>query len=174
MKKYLITLVLFALASTSLSVNAQSKTKLAHINSQELLEAMPATDSARAQLEKIAREHEAVLEEMYVEYQTKASALGSAMEAGNLSDLALASKQSELKDIENRITTFEQTARQDIEKKQVELFTPVQEAAMNAVNLVAEENGITYVFDTSMGTLVYMSPDALNILPLVKAKLGVE
>lgn len=174
MKKYLITLVLFALVSATVSVNAQAKVKLGHINSQELLEAMPATDSARAQLEKVARDHEAVLEEMYVEYQTKAAALAEAAGAGQLSDLALASKQSELKDIENRIGTFEQTARQDLEKMQVELFTPVQEAAMNAVNEVAEENGFTYIFETAMGTLVYMSPESVDILPLVKAKLGIE
>jgi outer membrane protein len=174
MKKYLISLMLVAFAFASVSVNAQSKIKLGHINSQELLEAMPATDSAQAKLEKIARDHEAVLQEMYVEYQTKVSAFNSALEAGEMSDLKMASKQAEIKDIETRIQTFEQTARQDLEQKRVELFTPVQETALNAVNEVAEENGFTYIFDTAMGALVYMSPDSQDIMPLVKTKLGLE
>ena len=62
----------------------------------------------------------------------------------------------------------------DLQKKRVELFTPVQEAALNAVNEVAEENGFTYIFDTGMGSVVYTSPDSQDILALVKKKLGLE
>jgi len=50
----------------------------------------------------------------------------------------------------------------------------VQEAALNAVNDVAEENGFTYIFDAGMGALVYTSPDSQDILPLVKTKLGLQ
>ena len=53
MKKYLIFLLISAVI-LSLSVNAQDKLKIGHINSQELLAAMPASDSAQKKLEKIA------------------------------------------------------------------------------------------------------------------------
>jgi outer membrane protein len=96
------------------------------------------------------------------------------MEAGTMSDLARATKEAELEDLQNRISTFEQTAQQDLQQKRVELFTPVQETALNAVNEVAEENGYTYILDTGMGSVVYTSPDSKDILPLVKAKLGLQ
>ncbi|MGD2035385.1 MAG: OmpH family outer membrane protein, partial [Bacteroidales bacterium] len=67
MKKYLIVLLVSAVI-LSLSVSAQDKLKIGHINSQELLAAMPASDSAQKKLEKIAKEHELVLEEMSVEF----------------------------------------------------------------------------------------------------------
>lgn len=173
MKKYLVFLLISAVI-LSLSVNAQDKLKIGHINSQELLAAMPASDSAQKKLEKIAREHELVLEEMSVEFNKKFEAYRKAMEAGTMSDLARATKEAELEDLQNRISTFEQTAQQDIQQKRIELFTPVQEAALNAVNEVAEENGFTYILDTGMGSVVYASPDSRDILQLVKTKLGLK
>jgi outer membrane protein len=174
MKKYLISFLIPVLLGSTIVVNAQNKLKLGHINSQELLESMPATDSAQKQLERIARDHEAVLEEMSVEFNKKFEAYRVASEAGTLSDLAKASKEAELQDMQTRIQTFEQTAQQDLQKKRSELFTPVQDTALKAVNAVAEENGFTYIFDTGMGAVVYTSPDSQDILPLVKTKLGLK
>ena len=135
---------------------------------------MPASDSAQSKLEKIAQDHEAVLEEMTVEFNKKLEAYKKALEAGTLSDLARASKEAELEDLQNRIQVFEQTAQQDLQQKRVEFFTPVQESALNAVNAVAAENGFTYIFDTGMGGVVYTSPESEDILPLVKQKLGLQ
>jgi len=119
MKKYLISLLLVVIASTTMVVNAQGKLKIGHINSQELLEAMPASDSAQAELEKVAMDHEAVLEEMSVEFNKKFETYRVAMEEGSLSDLAQASKEAELQDMQTRIQTFEQTAQQDLQQKRI-------------------------------------------------------
>ncbi len=173
MKKYLIVILVSAVIF-SLSVSAQDKLKIGHINSQELLAAMPESDSAQKKLEKIAKEHELVLEEMSVEFNKKFEAYRKAMDAGTLSDLARATKEAELEDLQNRIGTFEQTAQQDLQQKRVEFFTPVQEAALSAVNEVAEEQGYTYILDTGVGVVVYSSPDSKDILDLVKTKLGLK
>jgi len=174
MKNYLKLPFLLVFLFSALVLNAQQKLKLGHINSQELLSSMPASDSAQSQLEKIAADHEAILEEMTVEFNKKFEAYKQAVGAGTLSDLARATKEAELEDLQNRIQVFEQTAQQDLQQKRSELFTPVQEAALNAVNAVAEENGFTYIFDSGMGGLVYTSPDSEDILPLVKQKLGLK
>ena len=173
MKKYLVVLLISAVI-LSLSVSAQEKLKLGHINSQELLAAMPESDSAQKKLEQIAKDHELVLEEMSVEFNKKFEAYRKAMDEGTLSDLARAAKEGELEEMQNRIAVFEQTAQQDLQQKRMELFTPVQEKALNAVNEVAEENGFTYILDTGMGSVVYASPDSQDILQLVKDKLGLQ
>jgi outer membrane protein len=90
------------------------------------------------------------------------------------SELAKASKEAELQDMQNRIQTFEQTAQQDIQQKRVELFKPIQDKALKAVSAVAEENGFTYILDKGTGAIVYESSDAQDILPLVKKKLGLQ
>ncbi len=174
MKKFVKPLLLIAFAFSTIVLSAQQKLKLGHIDSQELLSLMPASDSAQKKLESIANDHQAVLEEMSVEFNRKYEAYRKALEAGTLSDLARATKEAELEDLQNRIQVFEQTAQQDLQKKRVELFTPVQETALNAVNAVAQENGFTYIFDTAMGGIVYNSPDSQDILPLVKLKLGLK
>lgn len=170
MRKYIISIFLVVMAFSA--INAQQKLKVGHINSQELLALMPESDSAQKKLEKLANEHQLVLEEMSVEFNKKFEAYRLKMDEGSLSDLARASKEAELEDLQTRIQQFEQTAQQDLQQKRVEIFTPVQEKALNAVNEVAEENGFTYIFDTGMGALVYTSPDSQDILPLVKTKLG--
>jgi outer membrane protein len=174
MRKYLRLYFLIATVFCVAMVSGQQKLKIGHINSQELLAAMPASDSAQKKLEKIANEHEAILDEMTVEFNKKLDTYRKALDAGTLSDLAKSTKEGELQDLQNRIQTFQQTAQDDLQQKRVELFQPVQDAALKAVNTVAEENGFTYIFDTGMGAVVYSSPDAIDILPLVKAKLGLK
>lgn len=174
MKRYSIFFLVLTFLFSMQFVNGQQKLKIGHINSQELLASMPESDSAQKKLEAIAKEHEAILEEMTVEFNKKFEAYRKASEAGTLSDLARATKETELQDLQGRIQTFEQTAQQDLQQKRVELFTPVQDAALKAVNAVAEENGFTYIFDTGMGAVVYSSPDAIDILPMVKTKLGLK
>ena len=162
-----LVLVLFALTMV-VGVNAQNK--IGHINSQELLAAMPETDSAQKQLEKVAMDHDLALEEMSVEFNKKLEDLNSNYDT--MSDLVKASKEAELQDLQKRIQAFQQTAEQDLQRKRMELFQPIQEKAVSAVNEVAKEQGFTYVLDAGTGVVVYMGDDAQDILPLVKTKLG--
>ena len=46
------------------------------------------------------------------------------------------------------------------------------EKARKAISEVAEENGYTYIFDAGVGILLYYDKGD-NILPLVRAKLGI-
>jgi outer membrane protein len=131
-----IFVILFT-ASLGLTVNAQSK--IGHINSQELLAAMPETDSAQKKLEKVAMEHDLALEEMTVEFNRKLDEFNTNYES--MSDLVRASKEAELQDLQKRVQAFQQTAEQDLQRKRMELFQPIQEKALNAVNEVAKDNG---------------------------------
>jgi outer membrane protein len=172
MKKYFLTLLIVGFGITSLSVQAQKAMKIGHINSQELLASMPESDSAQKKLEKIAKEHQGILEEMNVELNKKYEAYRTV--SNTLSELAKATKEAEMEDLQTRIQTFEQTAQQDIQQKRTELFQPVQNKALKAVKEVAEENGFTYILDSGAGVVVYEGPDAQDILPLVKKKLGLQ
>jgi outer membrane protein len=173
MKKYISLLFVASIVFIGLNASAQSKAqKIGHINSQELLAAMPESDSAQKKIEAYAKEHESVIEEMTVEYNKKVEALTKIYET--LSDLAKASKEAELQDFQNRIQTFQQNAQEDLQRKRSELFKPIQEKALAAVNAIASENGFAYILDSGVGTVVYQGPDAQDILPLVKKKLGLQ
>ena len=47
----------------------------------------------------------------------------------------------------------------------------MKQKARNAINEVAEEGKYTYIFDKSMGTLLY-AEESENIISKVKKKLG--
>jgi len=171
MKKYLICFLTFAVISFG-AANAQKTQKIGHINSQELLMAMPESDSAQKKIEQLAKEHENVLEEMTVEYNKKLEVLNKSY--ATLSDLAKASKEAELQDLQTRIQTFQQSAQEDLQRKRMDLFKPIQDKALKAVNDVAAENGFTYILDSGVGAVVYEGSDAQDILPLVKKKIGLQ
>ncbi|MBN2669717.1 MAG: OmpH family outer membrane protein [Bacteroidales bacterium] len=165
--------VLFFIAlAVTLSSFAQTKQKFGHINSNDLLMAMPdnkqASDALKAhskELENQLMAMQAELEQKYNDYLTKKD---------SLSPLIQKTKESELNDLNMRIQSFQQTAQQDLQQKEAELMQPIIEKARNAIREVSKEKEYTYVFDTSTGALVFWPEESDDILPLVKAKLGIQ
>jgi outer membrane protein len=74
--------------------------------------------------------------------------------------------------MQQRIANFEQVAQQDLQQQQQTLIQPVLEKANNAIKEVAEENDFVYIFDVSRGNPVFFSDKSIDILPLVRTKLG--
>jgi outer membrane protein len=148
-------------------VNAQ---KFGHINSQELLASMPESDSAQTAIEKMAGDFELQLEEMQVELNKKYD--DYLTNRDKYTDLIRQTKESEIADMNDRIQQFQAIAQQELETQRNELLRPILEKANNAVKTVAEENGFIYVFDLSLGNPIYFSDESIDILPMVKEKLG--
>lgn len=153
-------------------LKAQEQIKLGHINSQELFDAMPEKDTAQKKLEAVAKQFESTLEELQVEYNKKLD--NYQQNVSTMSDLIRTTKENELQDLLQRIQQFQVQAEQDLARQRSELFLPVQEKAMKAINEVAEENGFTYVFDMSVGVVLFAGENTEDILPMVKKKLGLE
>jgi outer membrane protein len=77
----------------------------------------------------------------------------------------------EISDLERRIQEFQQQAQEEIGKKEQEVLTPIIDKARKAIDEVAVEKGYTYVFDASLGVLLY-AKDSEDVMADVKAKLG--
>lgn len=170
MKKIAISFSL-AVMLTVAGINAQTL-KLGHINSQELLQSMPESDSAQLKLEEYATKLENDMERMQVEFNNKYEDYIN--NAETYSELIRQTKESELGDLQNRIQQFQSIAQEDLAQRRTELFQPIQKKAKKAIEEVAAENGFTYVFDSGIGTIVYAADNSEDILPLVKIKLGLE
>lgn len=146
--------------------------KFGHINSNELMEVMPQKDSAMAVLEKEFKEMEGILEDMQVELNKKYQSYLEAQPT--LSDIAKRTKEQELQELQQRIQAYQQTAQQDLQKREMELVQPLMEAAKKAIEDVAKENGFIYVFDSGAGVVLYHSEKSTDIMPLVKKKLNIQ
>jgi outer membrane protein len=73
-----------------------------------------------------------------------------------------------------RLQNYSQTAQQDLQQQGMMVMQPVMEKARGAIEEVAKEYGLIYVFDISAGNPVYTSEESLDMVPLVKAKLGIQ
>jgi len=164
-----ITLLVFVLLGFNLS--AQTKIKLAHVNSNDLIMLMPGIDSIQKSIEDYGKLLQDELKAMYAEYEKKAIEFQE--KGAFLSDAMRKTKEQEIRDLENRIRTFQEQAQEDLQTKEQELFKPIVDKAKAAIADVAKEQGYTYVFDTALGVLLY-SDDSDNIIELVKKKLGIK
>ena len=170
MKKSLV-LLLVAMFAFGTAAFAQKTVKLGHINSADLMQIMPGKDSAQAAFEAEVKVLEGELKAMQEELQNKYTDYQE--RKAQLSELLRSTKEQEIRDLDQRIQTYQQSAQQRLQDKEKELLQPIIDRAKQAISDVAKENGYTYVFDTSAGALLYQQ-DSDDILPLVKKKVGLK
>ena len=163
--------ILMCVVALSTTAMAQKGTKVGHINSNELLTAMPERTAVQKELEEYANELKVTLDVMRKEYETKVGEFQSKQDV--MTDVIKETKIKEITDLEKRITEFQQTAEADLQKKEQTLLQPIIDKAKTAINDVAKENGYTYVLDSSVGVVLY-SVDSDDLLAKVKKKLGME
>ena len=173
MKRFIsIAALTILFASFGHNVLAQTP-KFGHINSDELVQALPEYDSANVKLEKFRKELINALELMSVELNTKNAAYEK--ESKNLSDIVKQAKEQELVDMNRRIQEFQTNAQTQLQDKNAELMQPIFAKMDKAIKDVGKENGFIYVFDIAKGALLYFDETkSTNILPLAKAKLGIK
>lgn len=170
MKNVLKSLFLVAIIAVTTGVSAQ-KQKIAHINSNELLMAMPQRDSIEKEIQKYAKELEAEMQNLSAEYEQKVQEFNSKKEM--MSDLIKETKIKEINNMQQNIQSFQQRAQEDLQQKENELLQPLIQKAQKAIDEVADEQGYDYVLDSSLGVVLF-SKEGDDILPLVKEKLDIE
>lgn len=173
MKKLVLTLAACALFILGSGTASFAQQKIGHINSQEVLQLMPERDSAAKIYEKFNAEITNNYESMNVVYNNLLETYTK--QKDSLSAFIITAKEAELRDMAGKIQNFQTVAQQELEKKQNELMAPIVDKLKKAIKAVAESNKFTYIIDVSLGSLIYFPEDeSLNILPLVKAKLGIK
>jgi outer membrane protein len=147
--------------------------KFGHINSDELIQSMPEYDSATVKLEKFRKELVNALDLMQVELNTKNDAYQK--QSKTLSDIVKQTKEQELIDMQKRIQDFQANAQTQLQNKQTEVFQPIYLKVDKAIKDIGKENGFFYVFDVAKGSLLYFDETkSINVMPLVKTKLGLK
>lgn len=165
----LVAVLLFIVVAAS--ANAQSP-KFGHIDLQALVQVMPERATAETEFNNYQKELEDVLTEMQTNYQ---AAIGEFQQlAEDASEIKRNAKLEELQQLEQRIGNYQQNAQMQLQQKQAEVLQPVFTKAEQAIEEVAKENNLIYVFDVGPKVVLYKSNESVDILPLVKAKLGIQ
>ncbi len=161
-----ITIIFFLLAGLGFSAKAQ-ELKIGHINTQEVIYLMAEMDTVRMRLQVIQTDLIETMQGMEDEYQAKYTDYNR--KQATWTPAVKEAKEKEIQDLIARLQQFQQTAQQE-----QELSAPVYQKAQIAINKVAKELSLTYVFNTAAGAIIYMDEAAsVDLLPLVKKELGI-
>ncbi len=166
MKKIKILLLILCM-TFSFASNAQSK--VAHINSTELVSSMPEMEEAKAELEKLAKTYENDIQTMAAELQSKVKQYDT--EASAQTDEENARRLQEVQGMEQSIRQYQNQAQQELQKKEFDLIKPISEKAQAAIIKVAKAQGFDYVLDSTGGQGVILA-DGKDLLEDVKKELG--
>ena len=147
--KHLKSILLATTLFVATSFTAQAQTKVAHINTQELVEAMPEMKSAKAELEKLAKTYETDIQAMATELQNKIKQYDG--ESATKTDEENGKRLQEVQGMEQGIRQYQTQAQQDLQKKEFDLLKPITEKAKNAILKVGKAKGFDYVLDASQG-----------------------
>lgn len=170
MKQFKTILAAFVLMVTLGLSNAQAQDKIAHIASQELIEAMPGYKKAMRELEQLEQTYKTDLQGMLKELETTYK--GIQEKAQTLSESQLEAEALRFQEQEKKVEDYRRSAAEDVQNKRVELLKPVYEKARETVLRVAREKGFTYVLDSTTGTGVILA-DGYDLMADVKKALGI-
>jgi outer membrane protein len=159
------------LFATALFIGATSFTsaqsKMAHINTQELIKAMPAYKTAEAEIEKLGKTYEAQIQSSYKELDVKLKQYNA--EAEGQSQEENQKRMQEVEGMKQSLAQYQQQAQKDLQEKEFNLLKPITETAKVAIEKVAAAQGIEYVFEAG-GLIVAKGK---NLMADVKAELKI-
>ncbi|HRG29113.1 MAG TPA: OmpH family outer membrane protein, partial [Chitinophagales bacterium] len=134
-----------------------------------LLVQMKEVKSADSLLNQYAEEMQKIYASYVMEYQSKLADYQN--NAATWSEVKRESVETDLGNLQIRISDFEKESNQKLETKKQELYNPILEDIKAKIKQVGEENKFTTILDGS--AMLYVGSDAVDIMPLMKKKLGI-
>ncbi|WP_027137751.1 OmpH family outer membrane protein [Gaetbulibacter saemankumensis] len=147
----------------------QAQSKVAHINTQELITAMPEMKAAQSQLETLSKTYQTDIQSSVTEFQNLLKQYEA--EAATKTEEENAKRGQEIQEKQQRIQQFQADAQKDLQKKELDLLQPITEKAKAAILKVARAQGYDYVLDSAQGVTILA--DGKNLLDDVKKELGI-
>lgn len=145
--------------------------KFGHINSQEVMQALPEAAQMRTELEALQKQYEADEKAMIAEYQKKIEDY-QAQEA-TMPDNMKQRKVQEIQDMEQKITQARQDNSQALQKAYTDKLTPIQNKVMDAIKAVGNAGGFIYIMETNSIPFINTTLST-DVTAQVKAKLGIK
>ena len=167
MKKFIIC-ALCALCGFT-TANAQ---KFGHVNTQEIMQAMPEFAKARTDIEALTKQYEADLKSMQDELQKKAEAFEK--EQATLPDNIKQRRQQELQEMYQKYQQNAQDNQQALAKEQQDRLQAISTKILEAIKQVGTAGNYVYIMDVTSGIPYISTTLSTDVTALVKAKLGLK
>ena len=165
MKKLLFMLMMLA----PMAAFAQ---KFGHVNSQEVIQAMPEFTKARTDIEALAKQYDADLKGMQEEIQKKAEALEK--EQATLPANIKQRREQELQEMYQKYQQSAQDNQQALAKEQSEKMQAITTKVLDAIKSIGQTEGYVYIMDIAGGIPYISTTLSTDVTAKVKAKLGLK
>lgn len=152
-------------------VNAQ--TKVAHINSQELISIMPEMELAKAEFSKLQKSLSDDIQNLINNYRKKADQYSD--ETPSKTKAENENRINELDDLKAQIQKAQISAEKEAEEKYIELTEPIKEKALSAIQKVGREKGFSVILDSTNESVFLLKDSVLtDLMEAVKEELGIN
>ena len=169
--KKLLKVALIAVCMVVAGNFAKAQSKIGYINTNQLMELLPEMKTLQVQMQAYQKTFSDQLATMSSELQSKGQDYES--KRSTMTDAARTAAESELQDMQTRISSFQSNAQKQIEAKSNELLKPLTDKVRTAIQEVAAAKGYAYVLDSSTTELI-VSPAGDDLMAPVKVKLGLQ
>ena len=153
-------------------LTASAQAKFGHVNTQEIMQAMPEFTKAQSEIKALQDQYEADLKSMQDELQKKGEAFDK--EQATLPDNIKQRRQQELQEMYQKIQQSFQDNQQALQKAQQEKMQAITTKMLDAIKQVGDQGGYVYVMETGAGIPYISSTLSTDITAQVKQKLGLK
>ena len=165
-----IVLTIAAVLTLIVAVNAQ---KHAFIDTEYIMENIPAFTAAQEQLDQLSSQYQkelesmhAEVEQMYKDYQSESVLLSEDMKRKR--EDVIITKEKEYKQLQRKYFG----PNGDLFQKRQGLVKPIQDDIFNAVQEIATEGSYAVIFDKAGGTTLFFTNPRYDLSDQVLQKLG--
>ena len=163
-------LIICAICAICGFTTASAQGKFGHVNTQEIIQAMPEFTKARTDIEALTKQYEADLKSMQEELQKKSEAYEK--EQASLPANIKERREKELQDMYQKIQQSYQDNQQALAKEQQEKMQAITSKVLDAIKQVGEAGGYVYIMDLTGGIPFISTTLSTDVTAQVKAKLG--
>ena len=146
--------------------------KFGHVNTQEIIQAMPEFATARGEIEKLTEQYEADLKQMQEELQKKAEAFEK--EEATLPENIKQRRNQELQDLYQRIQQTYQDNQQALAQAQQEKMQDITNKVLDDIKAIGQEGSFVYIMEMGAGIPYISTTLSTDVTAQVKAKLGLK
>ncbi len=168
MKKLILTLGFIALMAT-----AGFAQKFAFIDSEYILENIPAFNAAQEQLDQLSKQYQkeletmyADIEKMYKDFQAESVLLSEDMKRKR--EDVIITREKEYKELQRKYFG----PNGELFKKRQGLVQPIQDDVFTAVQEIADEGAYAVIFDKAGGASLFVTNPKFDLSDQVLQKLG--
>ena len=146
--------------------------KFGHVNSQEVIQAMPEYTKAKTEIEALAQQYEADLKSMQEEMTKKLKDYEA--NAKTLPDNIKQRRETELQEMDQKIRQSYQDNQQALAQAQQEKMQAITTKVIDAIKQVGQAGGYVYIMDNAGGIPYISTTLSTDFTAQVKAKLGIK